>query len=50
MEEEEEVKIEEEEEADLQLTQSGVVGEILISQHLFCLLTIFLFPSQEIFL
>ena len=51
MEEEEGEEGEEEGEGeDLQLTQSGVVGELLLSQHLFCLLTIFLFPSQEIFL
>ena len=41
---------EEEEEEDLQLTQSAAVGELLLCQHLFYILTIFLFPSQEIFL
>ena len=47
VEEEEEGEEEEEEEEEvLQLTQSRVVGELLLSQHLFCLLTIFLFLSQ----
>ena len=36
-EEEEEEEEGEEEEEDLQLTQSGVVGELLLFQHLFCL-------------
>ena len=35
--EEEEEGEEGEEVKDLQLTQSGVVGELLLSQHLFCL-------------
>ena len=36
-EEGEEGEEEEEEEKDLQLMQSGAVGELLLSQHLFCL-------------